>query len=258
MYFFYEKIVATFNTFKKLFSGPRIFVLSKKRCLVYCLFMIALGTAVGTFLMISSYAGKNIQKNPLCIIIDAGHGLPDGGAVGISGSIEQEINLEIALKLREILEAKEISVIMTRENENGIWEEENDSIRKKKIDDMNNRLKIMNNFDANLFISIHMNSFPKHSASGLRIFYAPNHEEIKPLAENIQLRIQEITKANINIVKSADKSLFLMKNPPLPAILVECGFLSNPEEEKKLQDDDYQARLAWAMADAIEKYYFSF
>lgn len=248
MHFFNRKI-------KPFLSGPHFFVLTKRRCAVYCLFMVMAGILTGTLIMISSYAGNSFEKNTLSVIVDAGHGLPDGGTVGVSGSIEQEINLEIALKLQEVLEAKGVRVIMTRTDENGLWENEKDSIRKKKVSDMNKRLEIMKKSDAHLFISIHMNSFPNHSTSGLRIFYAPNHEEIKPLAENIQSRIQDITGANINIVKSADKSLFLMKNPPLPAILVECGFLSNPKEEAKLQEDDYQARLAWAMADAIEKYY---
>lgn len=248
MHFFIDKI-------KPFLFGPHFFVLTKRRCAVYCLFMMLVGVLTGTLIMISSYAGNFVEGDTLSVIVDAGHGLPDGGAVGLSGSVEQEINLEIALKLQEILEAKGARVIMTRTDEKGLWENETDSIRKKKVADMNKRLDIMKNSDAHLFISIHMNSFPNHSASGLRIFYAPNHKEIKPLAENIQARIKDITNANINIVKSADKSLFLMKNPPIPAILVECGFLSNPSEEKKLQEDDYQARLAWAIADAIEKYY---
>ena len=248
MYFFEQKL-------KRFLVGPHFFVLTKRRCAVYCLFMILIGIFTGTLIMISSYAGTLGAGDTLSVIVDAGHGLPDGGAVGVSGSVEQEINLEIALKVQEVLEAKGVRVIMTRTDENGLWEDDDDSIRKKKITDMNKRLDIMKNSDAHLFISIHMNSFPNHSASGLRIFYAPNHKEIKPLAENIQARIKDITNANINIVKSADKSLFLMKNPPIPAILVECGFLSNANEEKKLQENDYQARLAWAIADAIEKYY---
>lgn len=241
--------------FAKIFKGPFFFVLTKKRCFVYCLFMALIGTLVGTMIMISSYATNGLNNAPLSIIVDAGHGLPDGGAVGITGCIEQEINLEIALKLQEVLEAKDINVIMTRKDENGLWQDANSSIREKKLEDMNNRLDIMKKSCAQLFVSIHMNSFPNHSATGLRIFYSPNHPDIKPLAENIQVRIQDITGANATIVKSADKSLFLMKNPPLPAILVECGFLSNPKDESKLQTEDYQARLAWAIADAIEKYY---
>lgn len=240
--------------FAKIFKGPRFFVVSRRKCLVYCLFMASLGILLGTAIMISSYAGNFSSKDTLTVIIDAGHGIPDGGAVGVSGSVEQKINLDIALKLKEVLEAKSIRVIMTREDENGLWDDENQSIRQKKVADMNNRLNIMKKSHADLFISIHMNSYPNHKTSGLRVFYAPNHSEIKPLAENIQVRMQDITGANTTVVKSADKTLFLMKNPPIPAILVECGFVSNPTEEKKLQEADYQARLAWAMADAIEKY----
>ena len=241
--------------FAKIFKGPVFFVLTRKRCIVYSLFMILLGTFVGTMIIFSSYATNDNGEKSLSIIVDAGHGIPDGGAVGITGSIEQEINLDIALKLQEVLEAKNINVVMTRTDEYGLWDNENSTIREKKVSDMNNRLKIMKESDSQLFVSIHMNSFPNHSATGLRIFYAPNHPEIKPLAENIQVRIRDITGAKTTVVKSADKTLFLMKNPPIPAILVECGFLSNPKDEQNLKSEDYQARLAWAIADAIEKYY---
>ena len=241
--------------FAKIFKGPVFFVLTRKRCIVYSLFMILLGTFVGTRIIFSSYATIDNGEKSLSIIVDAGHDIPDGGAVGITGSIEQEINLDIALKLQEVLEAKNINVVMTRTDEYGLWDNENSTIREKKVSDMNNRLKIMKESDSQLFVSIHMNSFPNHSATGLRIFYAPNHPEIKPLAENIQVRIRDITGAKTTVVKSADKTLFLMKNPPIPAILVECGFLSNPKDEQNLKSEDYQARLAWAIADAIEKYY---
>lgn len=241
--------------FVRFFKGPRFYIISKRKCLIYCLFMAGLGAIVGTVIMISSYASNQHSLNTLTVIVDAGHGLPDGGTVGVSGSIEQKINLDIALKLKEVLDGKNIKVIMTRENENGLWDSDSVSIREKKVSDMNNRLKIMEESNADLFISIHMNSYPNTNTSGLRVFYAPNHKEIMPLAEYIQKRIQEITGAKTTVVKSADKSLFLMKNPPVPAILVECGFLSNHAEEKKLQDSDYQARLAWAIADAIENYY---
>ena len=124
-----------------------------------------------------------------------------------------------------------------------------------KIEDMKKRRAIMKKSNADLFISIHMNSFKNGSASGLRVFYSENFDEIKPLAESIQLRMADVTGAKTAAVKTADKSLFLMKNPPLPSILVECGFLSNPEEEQKLTSGEYQSRLAWAIADAVEKYY---
>ena len=124
-----------------------------------------------------------------------------------------------------------------------------------KRDDMNKRLNIVKNSGASLFISIHMNSFVNTSAHGLHIFYSKKHEYIKPLAENIQMRISEITGAKTHTVTTADETLFLMINPPVPAILAECGFLSNAEEEEKLNDEDYRSRLAWAIAEAVDDYY---
>ena len=230
------------------------FILGKKSAVLICLFF-GLGLLFGSFIVIRSHAGNSADKDGLSVIIDAGHGLPDGGAVGVSGIIEQEINLKIAGKVREVLEAKGITVIMTRETENGLYTDKSRTIREMKIEDMRKRLSVMKKSDADLFVSIHMNSFKNGSASGLRVFYSQKFEEIKPLAENIQLRMADVTGAKTSAVKTADKKLFLLKNPPLPAILVECGFLSNPEEEAKLDSDAYQSRIAWAISDAIEKYY---
>ena len=198
---------------------------------------------------------KAADDNNIKIIVDAGHGAPDGGAVGASGIIEKDINLSIATKLREVLEGKEYIVVMTRMGDNGIYDEESQTIRQKKRSDMKSRLAIMNNSGADLFVSIHMNSFENKKANGLNIFYSSNHKEVKELAEKIQIRISDITGANTHAVKTADESLFLMKNPPIPSILAECGFLSNPEEEKKLADEEYQSKLAWAIAEAIEEFY---
>lgn len=231
------------------------FILDRKKCVLFCLVMACIGIAVGSLMLISTYAGSFFEKDSLKVVVDAGHGLPDGGAVGVGGTVEQEINLKIAQKLEEVLSAKSIDVIMTRNGDSGIWDEESTTIREKKVTDMYNRLAIMKKSHADLFISIHMNSYPSSSASGLRIFYSKKYEDIKPLAENIQVRMSDITGAKTSVVKAADSGLFLMKNAPVPAILVECGFLSNPGDEKKLSSEDYQARLAWAIADAVEKYY---
>ena len=230
------------------------FVLGKKTAILICIFF-GLGLLSGSFLIIRSYAGTADKSESLTVIIDAGHGLPDGGAVGINGIIEQEINLKIAKKVQEVLEAKGITVIMTRETQNGLSTEKSRTIREMKLEDMRKRRNIMKKADADLFVSIHMNSYRNNSAEGLRIFYSQNFEDIKPLAENIQLRMSDVTGAKTSTVKTADKGLFLLKNPPIPSILVECGFLSNPEEERLLSSPDYQSRLAWAIADAVEKYY---
>lgn len=189
------------------------------------------------------------------VVVDAGHGLPDGGAVGINGTVEQEINLAVAKKVCEVLEGKGIKVIMTRSSDNCLCEEtEGKSIRKMKVEDMNKRLDIIKKSNADLFISIHMNCFEKESAHGLRIFYDSTHPETKELAEKMQQGMAKVTGAKTYAVKSAEKSLFLMKNPPVPSILAECGFISNAEEEKKLNDEDYRSRLAWAIANAAEEF----
>lgn len=187
--------------------------------------------------------------------MNAPHGEPDGGAVGVSGTLEKDINWAIVQKLQEILEQEGAEVILTRFSDSGLQEESADTIRKMKISDMNKRLEIIKKSGADLFLSIHMNSFSDSSVSGLHIFYDKQHPEIEELAKNIQDGIGNITGAPVHTVKTADESLFLMKNSPIPAILAECGFLSNPEEEEKLVNEEYQAKIAWSIAEEITKYY---
>lgn len=219
---------------------------------------VAAGLLVGAVFTINPILrtfGLVPDKSNLCVVIDAGHGMPDGGAVGIGGTIEQKINLEVSKRVEEVLAGKGIKVIMTRSDENSLSEErEGKTLREMKKEDMNKRLNIIKESNAQLFVSIHMNQFPQEKVNGLRLFFDKNHPETKELAEMMQKRMSEVTGAKMYAVKTADQSLFLMKNPPIPAVLVECGFISNPEEEKKLNDEDYQSRLAWAIAEAVEIY----
>lgn len=233
-----------------------MYLIWKRKNILWSIIFSIVGLSIGLFIKFSPYAKTFGSGDTKTVIIDAGHGLPDGGAVGINGTVEQEINLKISKKLQEVLEGKGIRVIMTRTDEKGLFTEQS-GIRDMKRKDMAKRLEIMKKSNADLFISIHMNFFTGASVNGLRVFYAANHDDIKPLAEQIQSKMSEVTGAKTTAVKTADKTLFLMKNPPLPSILVECGFLSNAEEEKKLNNEDYQSRLAWAIADAVEKYYNS-
>ena len=225
-------------------------VLTKRNLIEIFLCCIFFITGLSFVLYYSAKADDNIK-----IIVDAGHGNPDGGAVGAGGTVEKDINLSIANILDEVLRAKGYTVIMTRVGDNGIYDPECKTIREMKRDDMNKRLSIMKKSGADLFVSIHMNSFKNKSAHGLNVFYSSNHPKIKDLAEQIQLRIANVTGVTTHAVRTADEKLFLMKNPPVPSVLVECGFLSNPEEEEKLNNPDYQSRLAWAIAEGIEEYF---
>ena len=185
------------------------------------------------------------------VVIDAGHGGMDGGAVGVLGTKESDLNLDVAKKLSEILRGKGIDTIMTREDDNGVVLGDSWS----KLGDMQARKKIIKESDADLFISIHMNHFTMEKVNGLRVFYSKDFEEAENLAGLIQNSVSKITGAKISNVKAADKSLFLMKSPPMPAILIECGFISNKDEETKLKNPEYRAKIAWAIADSLEKYF---
>ena len=230
-----------------------IIVKTKKQVLGTAL-VLFLGISVGAIFHFSSIADTfSGGKGPKTVIIDAGHGMPDGGTVGASGVIEQEINLKIAKKVEEILKGKGYITVMTRSGEDSIAKDDAMSIREMKVQDMKKRKELIKKSNADIFISIHMNSYPDPKVSGLRVFYSAKHSKIKGLAEDIQKRISEVTGSKTYAVKTADRDLFLMKDPPIPAILVECGFLSNPAEEQKLADEEYQIKIAWAIADSIEK-----
>ncbi|MBR0366260.1 MAG: N-acetylmuramoyl-L-alanine amidase [Clostridia bacterium] len=188
---------------------------------------------------------------PVTIVLDAGHGAPDGGAVGVSGTEEKDINLDIVFKLREILTARGVNVILTRDSDSGIYDSSAETIHEKKVSDMKNRLDIINNSNTKLVISIHMNSFNDRSAHGLHVFYARNHPEAEAVAVSVQESIAALTGADTHTVKAASDTLYLMKAPIPPIILVECGFLSNPDEEALLNTEEYRAKIAFAIANAV-------
>lgn len=234
-----------------------MFIVRSRKSVVWGLIFAVVGLTLGAAVKFSPYV-KTFgygEKDRIAVVVDAGHGQPDGGTVGAGGTVEQEINLAIAQKLCEVLEGKGIRTVMTRTSEEGLQGEHAGSVREMKREDMNKRTEIMKTSKADLFVSIHMNSFDSPKISGLRLFYDKKHPEMKELAEIMQQKMGGVTGAQMKAVKAADERLFLMKNPPLPSILVECGFLSNPEEEQKLNDAEYQAKLAWAIADSIEKYF---
>ena len=214
--------------------------------------LVCLSFAAAIAVMISLRAVPTISFNkPYTVVVDAGHGEPDGGAVGINGTIEKDINLQIALKLREVLENRGVRVIMTRTDDNSICDNSARTLHEKKVSDMHNRLEIINTSGADLFLSIHMNSFSDPKSGGLHVFYSRNHPEAEESAILIQESIAELTGAKTHAVKTASDTLFLMKNPIPPAILIECGFISNHEEEKLLNDDNYQSKIAFSIANAV-------
>lgn len=189
------------------------------------------------------------------IIIDAGHGGVDGGSSGADGTVEKDINLSIALKLRDMLEFYGYETVMIREDDRSIHSEDADTIREKKVSDLHNRLNIINSTDNCLFISIHQNYFEQSKYSGTQVFYSPNNSESEKLAQVMQETIVDmIQNDNTRQIKQAEKSLYLLYNAQKPAIMIECGFMSNEKELSLLKSDDYQKQMALSITNGILKY----
>ncbi len=224
-----------------------------KKGIIFLFLGIALGISLRVFCF-DNISQVFLNRNDFMVICDAGHGAPDGGAVADDGTQEKDINLAITTKLVESFEGMGIQAIVTREGDSGIYDENATTIRQKKVDDMHKRLDIINKSGADLFISIHMNSFTDTSAQGIHIFYANEDENTITLAEEIQKSIVGITNAQSHDIKHANTRLYLMKNAKIPSILIECGFMSNPKEAQLLKQDEYQAKIAWAIASAVKKH----
>ena len=177
------------------------------------------------------------------IVIDAGHGGPDPGKVSESGTLEKDINLKIALYLKEILESQNINVIMTRTEDKDLATETN----KRKLSDIKERVKLMEKSNADMVISIHQNSYPDAEVYGAQCFYPTESEEGKKLAAIIQNQI--ITSTNQTKIREIkdNNDYYLLKHSSTPIVIVECGFLSNPAEEQLLLTDEYQHKMAWSI-----------
>ena len=190
------------------------------------------------------------------IVIDAGHGVPDEGAQSSNGTTEAETNLKIALKLQNLLEQSGCTVILTRSDENAIYDIDSKTLKQKKISDIKNRVKIGNESSADIFVSIHLNKIPQSQYDGWQTFYKEGSEDGARLAKTIQENLNKtIQKENNRIAKTIDK-IYIIKYVEIPTTIVECGFLSNPDEEKLLLEDEYQNKLAWGIYNGIIDYFY--
>ncbi len=191
------------------------------------------------------------------IVIDAGHGLPDEGAQNNNGVSEAKINLKIALLLQKLLESSGATVILTRSDDNAIYEIDSNTISQKKVSDIKNRVKIGNSPSADIFVSIHFNKIPQSQYTGWQTFFKYNDLESKTLATCIQNNLNETISCENKRVPLKLDNIYIMKNVEIPIALVECGFLSNPEEANLLIQDEYQSKLAWGIYDGIMEYFNS-
>ncbi|ALS26208.1 N-acetylmuramoyl-L-alanine amidase [Paenibacillus sp. 32O-W] len=188
------------------------------------------------------------------IAIDAGHGGVDGGAVSKQGVIEKDLNLAIALYLRDYLQQAGAIVIMTRETDNDLADTATRPIAKRKTEDLLKRVQFVKEHDANMLVSIHMNSMPSARWKGAQTFYYPNHPDNRLLATLIQEEIKRNLE-NTNRVASKVNTVYLLRAlDDIPAALVEVGFLSNPGEAERLADAEYQRQVAASIYQGILRY----
>lgn len=197
----------------------------------------------------------NFLNDKRIILIDPGHGGIDGGAVSKLGTIEKDINLKISLKLKELLEKKGFNVILTREEDRGLYSETG-KIRDKKNEDLNNRCKLKGESKCNAFISIHLNMFEQSQYYGAQVWYS-KHGESAQLAHIVQQNLGEDIKNNNNRREKCAKGAYkiLRCHDDIPSILIECGFLSNPKEEGNLKTDTYQQGIVNSIARSVEEYF---
>lgn len=198
-------------------------------------------------------SASELRDPKTVFVVDAGHGGEDGGAVSANGTRESDLNLEISLRLRDLLRFLGYPVEMTREADVSIHGKEAKSISEKKVSDLKNRVRFADQYDSALLVSIHQNMFSESKYKGAQVFYA-DRSTGKALAERMQAEFNTSLDPSNHRAAKESKSVYLLNKVRCPAILVECGFLSNPQEEAQLRTSAYQKKLALTIAAVLTTY----
>lgn len=179
----------------------------------------------------------------------------DEGAQSSNGTTEAEINLKIAFKVQNLLEQSGATVILTRSDESAIYDLDKKTLREKKISDIHNRVKIGNESSADIFVSIHLNKIPQEQYSGWQCFFKKDDENSIKLAKSLQNSLNQSIQKENNRIAMKLENVYIIRKVEIPISIVECGFLSNKEEEAQLLTDDYQNKLAWGIYLGIMDYF---
>ena len=188
--------------------------------------------------------GKGVKNDQIVIVIDPGHGGEDPGKVGTNDVLEKDLNLQIAKKVEELMKKVGIKVIMTRKD---------DKVPDAKKVDLEQRVKLISETQPTMTLCIHQNSYPEPSVRGAQVFYHTITPEAEDIASIVQEQLRMIDPTNNRQIKEND-TYYMLKNTNVPTVIVECGFLTNPEEAQKLTDDEYQNQIAQAICEGIVKW----
>lgn len=239
---------ASFGTYTEMKCFGGCFILKKTH-----LEIIMAGLLLAAFYLLSKEAADVFTtiEDEKRIVIDAGHGGEDPGVIGINGLKEKDINLQIAVGLKEELEKMGYQIFMMREKDTGLYEQ---TERNKKAIDMQNRIAFIKEKKPVLTISIHQNSYPEASVRGPQVFYYEDSVQGALLAKYIQEQLNRCLEVEHPRIAKGNKSYYLLKRSPGVLNIVECGFLTNPQESELLQEKEYQNRIIKAIAAGVEQY----
>ena len=210
------------------------------------LFLIYVLSRQAAALVLASSASA--QTAPPTVVIDSGHGGNDPGKIGVDGSLEKDLNLTIARKLKYYLETSGVQVIMTRDSDTGLYKETDSH---KKTADLKARCQLINDTAPALTISIHQNSYSDAGISGAQVFYYSTSEKSRLLAEQLQEKLISMVDPTNHRAAKANDSYYMLRKTVSPTVIVECGFLSNEKECKKLQEEKYQDKIVEAIYQGI-------
>ncbi len=188
------------------------------------------------------------------IVLDAGHGGLDSGAVGKSGLLEKDVNLSIVLGLRDMLELSGFEVVLTRDEDISIYDPGTEGVRNQKLSDMDNRLEIIQSYPDSIFLCIHQNNYTDPQYFGGQMFYNNNHPNNRTLAQIMQNRFALLQPGNDREIKLSGEELYLLKSNKNPSLMIECGFLSNADEEAKLSTWEYRQQVAFTIYGGLMEY----
>ncbi len=221
-----------------------MFVIKRKNIIITLTLLLSVVTMIYCFVALSSVAENSVATTQIKVVIDAGHGGVDGGVVGVkSGVKESELNLSVAKKLKKLFLSAGIDVVMTRDSSAGLYGTATKNLKKK---DMKKRRDIINAAKPTMVISIHMNKYSLSTRRGAQVFFDNNNESGKLLAKSVQKSLNEMEEC-VKKSSALKGDYYILNSHGYPACIVECGFLSNPQDEELLLTDEYQEKLAYAV-----------
>lgn len=224
----------------------------EQKVIATCMTVFLLAAMVVLSRQAAIYTMTAGNENEKIVVIDVGHGGNDPGKVGVNQILEKDVNLAIALKLQKVLKQSDLTVVMTRTADCGLYDE---NATNKKAQDMHRRIQFMEDRHADLVVSIHQNSFQDSAVCGPQCFYYANSELGHQVASIMQNTLNQGLEIEAPRQEKANDSYYILKKSAMPTVIVECGFLSNPEDAKKLTDETYQEKLAFQIYLGIQKYF---